>query len=70
MRIRIAIIASTKSTWMILPKEKTKAPSSHPIKRITAMMYNRLFIGIYFKGLMYIIIHKTVCQLPAPKTRE
>jgi hypothetical protein len=45
-RSRIAMMAITSRTWMIFPRLNTKAPSSHPMIRITAMMYRRSLIKL------------------------
>jgi len=44
--MRMAIIAKTSKIWIIFPIVSTKAPITHPIKRITAMIYNKLFIKV------------------------
>jgi ribosomal protein S8 len=38
---KMAITATTKSMWMMLPILKTKNPSNHPMMRMTARIYNK-----------------------------
>jgi hypothetical protein len=44
----IAITAITNKMWIKLPAEAKKNPKTHPIIRITAIMYSKLLILICF----------------------